>query len=517
MGQKSAEAVVPKEVREIGQREGLNFQSWGVCFEVQRAKKKGGKETLKGREMNMQQRLARQGECKFSLTESGAVVHRDKSGKVSPLWLDACKTERTQAEGLMEKIADPLNLQKAYRKVKANAGRGGVDGMEVKELGTRLSKNMQTLRAQLLRNHYRASPVRGVEIPKPQGGYRQLGIPTVSDRLVQQAIHQVLSPRYEKNFSSHSYGFRPGKSAHQALRQAGEYIAEGKDYVIDLDLEKFFDEVNHHRLMWLLVTRIGDQRVLKLIHRFVKAGLLQGGLMSQRIQGTPQGGPLSPLLSNIVLDELDKELERRGHSYVRYADDVKIFVKSEESAKRVKGSITPFIEGKLKLKVNQTKSRICQGYELNLLGHSILSEGRLGLSAQSETRIKQKVKQITRRNRGQSLAFIIASLKRYCQGWLQYFCQATMRRKMEKIDRWIRHKLRCYKLKQCKSVIGVVRWLRKLGVEETLNWRTALSVKCWWRLSNSPAANIGMNNQWFAEQGYYSLSAHYLSLYRNTL
>ncbi|MCI0560246.1 MAG: group II intron reverse transcriptase/maturase [Nitrososphaera sp.] len=464
--------------------------------------------------MNSQEPSQRGMEQLFSLTEGGAVVHRDKSGKVSPLWLGACKTERTLTEGLMEKIAEPLNLQKAYRRVKANAGKGGVDGMEVKELGAWMSKNLYTLQEQLLKDQYEPQAVRGVKIPKPQGGYRQLGIPTVTDRLVQQAVHQVLSPRYERIFSEHSYGFRPNKSAHQALKQGGKYIAEGKGYVIDLDLEKFFDAVNHHRLMWLLSTRIGDKRVLQLIHRFVQAGMLQDGLMSQRIQGTPQGGPLSPLLSNIVLDELDKELERRGHSYVRYADDVKIFVKSEESAKRVKGSITKFIEGKLKLRVNQAKSRICKGYELNFLGHRILSDGRLGLSAQSEARVKQKVKQITQRNRGKSMGFIIASLKRYCQGWLQYFCQATMRAKLEKLDRWIRHKLRCYKLKQCKRVIGIVRWLRKLGVEETLNWRTALSGKSWWRLSNSPASNIGMNNQWFSEQGYYSLYAHYLSLYR---
>lgn len=470
--------------------------------------------TLEGREMNSKEPSQRGMEQLFSLTEGGAVVHRDKSGKVSPLWLGACETERTQTEGLMDKIADPLNLQKAYRRVRANAGKGGVDGMEVKELGEWMNKNLSSLQEQLLNGQYKAQPVRGVQIPKPQGGYRQLGIPTVTDRLVQQAVHQVLSLRYERIFSENSYGFRPKRNAHQALHQAGLFITEGKSYVIDLDLEKFFDTVNHHRLIWLLSRRIGDGRVLKLIHQFIKAGVLEGGLMSQRIEGTPQGGPLSPLLSNIVLDELDKELERRGHSYVRYADDVKIFVKSEESAKRVKASITRFIEGKLKLKVNQAKSRICKGYELNFLGHSILSDGRLGLSAQSEARIKQKVKHITQRNRGKSLAFIIASLKRYCQGWLQYFCQATMRGKIAMLDSWIRHKLRCYKLKQCKRVIGIVRWLRKLGVEETLTWCTALSGKSWWRLSNSPASNIGMNNRWFSEQGYYSLYTHYLTLHR---
>lgn len=467
--------------------------------------------------MNSKKKSQRGTDQLFSLIEGGAVVHRDKSGKVSPLWLDACKEERNLTESLMDKIADPLNLQKAYRRVKVKAGKGGIDGMEVKELGNWLKGNLAALQAQLLKGIYEPSPVRGVQIPKPQGGYRQLGIPTVVDRLVQQALHQVLSLRYEAVFSKYSYGFRSGKSAHQALKQAGSYIAQGKSYVIDLDLEKFFDEVNHHRLMWMLSTRIGDTKVLQLIHRFLKAGMLQGGLMSQRIKGTPQGGPLSPLLSNIVLDELDKELERRGHSYVRYADDVKIFVSSAESAQRVKASITQFIEGKLLLKVNAAKSRICWGYELNFLGHSILTDGKLGLSQKSEARIRQKVKYITRRNRGVSFGKLLTELRSYMQGWLYYFRYATMKGKMERLDGWIKRKLRCYKLKQCKRTIGIVRYLRKLGVEETLSWRTALSGKSWWRLSNSPALSIGMKNQWFSEQGYYSLYNNYLTLHRKPL
>jgi RNA-directed DNA polymerase len=453
----------------------------------------------------------------FSLTEGEAVVHRDKSGKVSPIWLRACEEERTLTERLMEKVADPINVQKAYRRVKSNAGKGGVDGMEVNELGRWLTENLSKLQVQLLEGRYQPSTVRGVEIPKPQGGSRQLGIPTVKDRLVQQALHQVMSPRYERIFSERSYGFRPQRNAHQALKQASAYESEGYEYVVDLDLEKFFDEVNHHRLMWLLSRRIGDKRVLDLIHRFVKAGLLQGGLTSQRVKGTPQGGPLSPLLSNIVLDELDKELERRGHRYVRYADDVKIFVSSEASAQRVKESITGYIEGRLKLKVNRKKSRICRGYELNFLGHSILKEGKIGLSKQSEERIKRKVRQITRRRRGVSIGQIITELKRYLQGWLMYFRYATMKGKMEQMDRWIKRKLRCYRLKQCKRTIGIVRWLRKLGVEETLSWRTALSGKRWWRLSNSPALNMGMNNHWFQLEGYYSLNDKYRSLHRKIL
>lgn len=453
----------------------------------------------------------------FGPTEGVAIVHRDKNGRVRPNWLCACEQERHLTVGLMDKVADPSNLQKAYRRVKANAGKGGVDGMEVKELGKWIRDNFQDLQDQLLKDRYQPDPVRGVRIPKPQGGYRQLGIPTVKDRLVQQAVHQVLTARYERIFSEHSYGFRPQRSAHQALAQCGRHVSSGNKYVVDLDLEKFFDEVNHHRLMWLLSRRIGDGRVLRLIHRFLKAGLLQDGLMSQRTQGTPQGGPLSPLLSNIILDELDKELERRGHSYVRYADDVKIFVKSEVSAQRVKTRISKFIEDVLLLKVNSAKSRICQGYELNFLGHSILPYGQVGLSEQSEQRIKQKVKQITKRRRGVSLTHILLELRSYLPGWLMYFKYALMSRKLTRLDGWIRRKLRCYRLKQCKRVIGMVRLLRNLGVEESLCWRTALTGKGWWRISNSPGVSIGMSNQWLELQGYYSLLDHYKALHRKLL
>ncbi len=451
------------------------------------------------------------------LFAEGVPVWYAQSGKVNPEWLSACEEERNLTRNLMEQIADPLNLQKAYQRVVQNGGSGGVDGMTVKELQEWSGKNLNQLQQQLLDGKYEPEAVRGVQIPKPQGGYRQLGIPTVKDRLIQQAIGQVLIIRYERIFSTNSYGFRPNKDAHQALKQAGEYVVQGKGYVIDLDLEKFFDEVNHHRLMWLLSTRIGDKRVLQLIHRYLQAGMLQEGLNQQRIKGTPQGSPLSPLLSNIVLDELDKELEQRGHSYVRYADDVKIFVSSQQRAEAVKASITRYIENKLKLKVNTTKSRTCKGYELNFLGHSILGNGSLGLSKQSEARLKSKFKEVTQRNRGISLEEMLAKLRTIKQGWLQYFRYATMKGKMETIDGWLRRRLKCFRLKQCKRTIGIVRWLRKLGVEETLSWRTALSGKGWWRISNSPATNIGMNNKWFTAQGYYSLSENYKALHRKSL
>lgn len=444
-------------------------------------------------------------------------VRYSQSGKVNPEWLSACKEQRNLTRSLMEQIADPLNLSKAYQRVVSNGGSAGTDGMTVKELQGWLGENLNQLQDQLLQGIYEPQLIRGVQIPKVSGGRRQLGIPTVRDRLVQQAMQQVLSVDYERIFSDCSYGFRANKNTHHALKQAGVYVAAGRSYIIDLDLEKFFDEVNHHRLMWLLSTRIGDGRVLQLVHRYLKAGMLTEGLTVQRIKGMPQGSPLSPLLSNIILDELDKELERRGYCYVRYADDVKILVSSRGEAEQVKASVTKYIVNKLKLKINESKSRICEGYELNFLGHSILKDGSLGLSKQSEGRLKDKVREITKRKRGMNLYGMLAELRTILQGWLNYFRYARMSSKMEAIDGWIRRKLKCFRIKQCKRRMGIVRWLRKLGVEEKLCWRTALSGKGWWRLSNSPALNIGMNKMWFAQSGYYSLSENYKSLHRKSL
>ena len=444
-----------------------------------------------------------------TLWQQVAVVYRESCGKVSPRWLSACTKERALTTGLMEQIVHPSNLMRSYRKVVSNAGSAGVDGMSVKELKQWLRANYSHLKEQLLNSSYKPKAVRKVEIPKAGGGKRMLGIPTVIDRLIQQATSQVLTPRYEEVFSAHSYGFRPHRSAHDALHAATGYVAAGKKYVVDLDLEKFFDEVNHDRLMWLLSRRIGDKRLLKLIRLYLQSGIMEGGLVSQRIKGTPQGSPLSPLLSNIVLDELDKELERRSLSYVRYADDVKIFVSSTAAAEKIKQKLTEYITQKLKLKVNEQKSKVCLSYELNFLGHSILLDGTPGLSEQSERRLRQKVKQITRRNRAVNLEQMLGELHVALRGWLQYFRGARMKRKLEAIDGWIRRRLRCIRLKQCKRVIGIVRWLRKLGMEEKRSWLTALSGKGWWRLSNSPAVNEAMSKSWFAMQGYYSLSAHY--------
>ncbi|MEI2695014.1 MAG: group II intron reverse transcriptase/maturase [Saprospiraceae bacterium] len=469
---------------------------------------------------NIQMKSARQKECDISdsLFAVAIPVWYESSGKVSPQWLSACEEQRQQTKDLMEAIVDPLNLEEACKRVVRNAGKGGVDGMQVGELRKCLQENLQTIQDELLDCKYKAEAVRGVQIRKPKGtGYRQLGIPTVRDRLVQQAIAQQLQKWYDPSFSENSYGFRPKRNAHQALSKAAKYVTEGKRHVVDIDLENFFDEVNHHRLMWLLSTRISDKRVLWIIKEFLKSGILQDGLMQQRTKGTPQGSPLSPLLSNIVLDELDQELNRREISYVRYADDMQIFVGSKTSAERVMRSITKFIEGRMKLKVNRSKSAIRKYYETNFLGHSILNQGRVGLSRESEAKLKSKVKKITRRNRGVSFDRVLHELRPVLQGWLNYFKYASMQKKLKVIDGWLRRRLKCFRLRQCKRCIGIVRWLRKLGVEETLCWRTALSGKGWWRLSNSPALNIGMNNDWFAVHGYYSLALHHEKLHRKIL
>jgi len=427
-------------------------------------------------------------------------------------WLADCNEERTLTKDLMSEITDLSNLSRACQRVISNGGKGGVDGIEVSELRNWFSKHYEMLQDQLNTGTYYPQAVRGVKIPKPKGGHRQLGIPTVIDRMIQQAILQVLTPRYERIFSEHSYGFRPKRSAHQALREAGEYVAQGKRHVVDIDLANFFDEVNHNRLLWLLSRRIGDARLLKLIHRYLKVGLLEGGLLSQRIKGTPQGGPLSPLLSNIVLDELDKELERRGHQFVRYADDLIILVESRGSAERVLRSLTNYIEGHLKLKVNRKKSRLIMNWELNFLGHGINYDGSLLLSKPSEKRLKAKLKELSRRNKGKSFVEIVSKVNQYLRGWLHYFRYAKIKTKLRELGSWLRHRLRCYRLKQCKRALGMSRFLRKLGVPNNRSWTTAASRKGWWRMASTPAAHEGMNKLWFARIGLIDIESFYVRL-----
>jgi RNA-directed DNA polymerase len=343
---------------------------------------------------------------------------------------------------------------------------------------------------------------------------RQLGIPTVVDRLVQQAILQVLDPILDPNFSETSYGFRAGCSAHDALARARQYVAGGRSIVVDIDLEKFFDRVNHDVLMNRLSRHVDDKRLLKIIGRFLRAGLMQDGVCVSRREGTPQGGPLSPLLANLLLDDLDKELERRGHCFVRYADDCNIYVQSVKAGERVMASVSAFLEKKLRLRVNRQKSAVAPVWERKFLGHRLLPGGHLGIAPQSLERAKERVRQITRRNRGVSFSEVIGELNRFLTGWVAYFRYAECKSHLERMDEWIRHKLRCLRLKMCKHTKPIADWLRSLGVPERRAWILALSGKGWWRLSGSPQAAEGMSLAWFESQGLVKLLSRYDQLNR---
>ncbi len=459
---------------------------------------------------NGQMSLALLDECSGVQTVSGVDVLCKAGGRVGREWLSRCSEERALTEGLMAKISGPSNLVAALRQVVSNKGSAGVDGMTTEELQSWFTSHHRQLQAELTTGTYQVQAALEVQIPKPNGGVRTLGIPTVKDRLVQQAIGQVLGVRYDPTFSDRSYGFRPKRSAHDALRHAARDVPEGRDWIVDIDLEKFFDKVNHDRLLWLLGTRIGDKGLLRLIGKFLRAGMLGGGPVSQRLQGMPQGSPLSPLLSNIVLDELDKELEFRGHRFVRYADDLIVMVSSEASAKRVLSSLTRFIEQRLLLRVNTAKSKIGRPEELNFLGHSILSEGRLGLSKASEQRLRAKLKRLTRRNRGISLEQLVQELNPILRGWLNYFKHAQMHRKLRAMSSWLNRRIRCFRLKQCKRALTMAKFLHRLGVPWNRCWTTAGSSKGWYRLSMTHAAHEAMNLKWFKAIGLYSLIDNYV-------
>ncbi|ENC6732779.1 group II intron reverse transcriptase/maturase [Vibrio navarrensis] len=414
----------------------------------------------------------------------------------------------------MEQISSSANLNHALRRVKKNKGCAGVDRLDIAATLSKLrqASNGQALRQSLLDGSSQPQPVLGVEIPKTTGGVRQLGIPTVLDRIVQQAITSVLTDIYEPKLSNSSYGFRPNRSAHHALAAASRYIREGRGYVVDIDLAKYFDTVNHDRLMHRLSKDISDKRVLKLIRSYLQAGLMRDGLVERRQRGTPQGGPLSPLLSNIVLDELDKELERRGHKFCRYADDCQIYVRSEEAAHRVKESITEFLEQKLKLTVNREKSAATRVTERAYLSHSFKIDGTLLISKSAQAQMKKRVRKITKRNRGRELSVIITELTQYLRGWQHYFKLAIGQSAMQRLDEWIRRRLRCYRLKQRKRRYSIATWLQRQGVTERNAWKLAMSDKGWWHLALSPQVNHAMPIKWFEERGLYSLRDGYESL-----
>jgi RNA-directed DNA polymerase len=402
-------------------------------------------------------------------------------------------------EQWMEEVCGRENCKQALARVKANKGSAGVDGMTVQQLPGFLKQHWPAIREQLLSGAYKPRPVKRVEIPKPDGGIRKLGIPTVLDRFIQQAVMQVLQGRWDRTFSEHSYGFRPGRSAHQAVEQAQRYLAAGYRWVVDLDLEKFCDRVNHDRLMAKIAERVGDKRLLKLIRTFLKAGVMEGGLVSPVDEGTPQGGPLSPLLSNIVLDEFDRELERRGLRFARYADDSNIYVRSRRAGERVMKSITGFITTKLKLQVNLQKSAVARPWERKFLGFSFTSgqKPKRRIAPKAVGRFKERVRELTRRTRGVSTERMAEDLSRYLRGWLGYFGKCETPSVLEGFEQWIRRRLRSAVWKQWKRSSVRFAELRKRDVGKELAAKTVGSAHGPWRLANSPALSFALPNAYF--------------------
>jgi RNA-directed DNA polymerase len=406
-------------------------------------------------------------------------------------------------ERLMEEVCERENCKQALARVKANQGSAGVDRMTVQQLPEFLKQYWPAIREQLLSGTYTPQPVKRVEIPKPDGGVRKLGIPTVLDRFIQQAVMQVLQRRWDRTFSEHSYGFRPGRSAHQAVEQAQQYIAEGYRWVVDLDLEKFFDRVNHDKLMAKIAARVSDKRMLKLIRRFLTAGVMENGLVGPVDEGTPQGGPLSPLLSNIMLDDFDRELERRGLRFARYADDSNIYVRSRRAGERVMESITRFLTVELKLKVNVQKSAVARPWERKFLGFSFTSADapKRRIAPHAVDRFKGRVRELTQRTLGVSTERMAEDLARYLRGWIGYFGKCETPSVLQGLEQWFRHRLRSAIWKQWKWSTVRFAELRKRGVGKDLAAQTAGSAHGPWRLSNSPALSIALPNAYFDSLG----------------
>jgi RNA-directed DNA polymerase len=456
--------------------------------------------------LNSEMRQNIQRELDFSSTPTGEAR---KAGEEENESLEARHAPKSPARSdrLMEEIVDRENLKEALRRVKANKGSPGVDGMTVDQLDDYLKQQWPTILEQLLSGTYKPKPVKRVEIPKPDGGVRKLGIPTVLCRFVQQAVMQVLQRQWDPTFSNFSYGFRPGRSAHQAVAQAQRYIAEGYNWVIDLDLEKFFDRVNHDKLMAQIAKRVEDKRLLKLIRAFLNAGVMENGLISPSVEGTPQGGPLSPLLSNLVLDTLDRELERRGHRYVRYADDCNIYVRSERAGQRVMKSVTSFITGQLKLKVNENKSAVARPQERKFLGFSFTDgpEVKRAIAPKALDRFKDRIREITRQAKGVSMDSTVEQLARYMVGWRGYFGFCETPQVLIYLTRWIRLRLRCAFWRQWKTPRRRRAALLKLGVRPQLAANTAGSGRGPWHLARSKALSVGLSNAYLRSLGLPSL------------
>ena len=441
----------------------------------------------------------------FSTSPTGEARRAGREGSES-LRTTSVPESPAGTDRTMEEIFERENLKDALRRVKANKGAPGVDAMTVDQLGDYLKQHWPAIREQLLSGTYRSKPVKRVEIPKPDGGMRKLGIPTVLDRFLQQAVMQVLQQRWDPEFSDHSYGFRPGRSAHQAVAQAQQYIAEGCGWCVDLDLEKFFDRVNHDRLMARIAKRVGDKRLLKLIRAFLNAGVMENGLLSPSVEGTPQGGPLSPLLSNIVLDELDRELEQRGHRFVRYADDCNIYVRSERAGQRVMESITRFITQKLKLKVNEAKSAVARPQERKFLGFSFTAGPDIKriIAPKSLDRFKQRIREITRRAKGVSIETTMEELASYLRGWRGYFGFCQTPAVLVALTRWVRLRLRAALWRQWKTPRRRRAALIALRVSGAL-LNTAASGRGPWNIARSKALSVGLSNAYFKSLGLPSL------------
>jgi RNA-directed DNA polymerase len=421
---------------------------------------------------------------------------------------DTCLEHPAVAGPSMEAIVERENLKKALAQVKRNKGAAGVDGMSVEDLAAYLKEHWLAIRSKLLDGTYKPQPVRRVEIPKASGGLRPLGIPTVLDRFIQQAVMQVLQAEWDRTFSETSYGFRPGRSAHQAVAKAQEYIASRHAVVVDIDLEKFFDRVNHDILMGLVAKRVADKRLLKLIRGFLTAGVLEGGLVSPTEEGAPQGGPLSPLLSNLMLDVLDKELQKRGHRFVRYADDCNIYVRSRKAGERVLASIETFLEKRLKLRINKAKSAVARPNVRKFLSFSFTQgrKPRRRIAPQALARFKARVRELTRRQSGRSLQQIIEKLSPYLKGWRGYFGFCQTPSVLRKLDEWIRRRLRAVIWTQWKHGPARFDELRRRGVGRELALKTAGNPRGPWRLANSAGLTMALPNIFFASLGLPSVA-----------
>jgi RNA-directed DNA polymerase len=437
-------------------------------------------------------------ELAFAPEPKGEARRSDRTGTESSL----AKYESeslAESERVMEVVCEPKNLKHALRRVKANGGSPGIDGMKTEELPGWLIENWARLREDLLRGRYQPQPVKRVEIDKPEGGKRKLGIPTVIDRFVQQAVLQVLQKIWEPSFSASSYGFREQRSAHQAIAAAQGYLVEGYRWVVDIDLEKFFDRVNHDRLMARLAQRVSDRRTLRVIRGFLSAGVLEGGLVSPIDEGTPQGGPLSPLLSNIVLDELDQELEKRGHKFARYADDCNVYVRSERAGQRVMKSVRRFITTRLRLRINENKSAVARPHERKFLGFSFTREAqpRRRIAPKALLRCKNRIREITRRTRGRKLDDIVQELNLYLRGWRSYFGFCETRSVLKDLDGWIRRRVRAYIWKQWHTFRKRRSGLIEHGLNRDAATKLAASRKGAWSLSHTDALQTALPNGFF--------------------